>query len=193
MLWGRSVSGTAVAVLALTGAGGAGGAGGGATTLALVRGPVFSVAQEGSRIAWRECGGVRVADVARGTRQRAASPPSSVVPCQAIARSAGRETIVRRDGIAVARDLVAWTLFTQGNKEYLASATLELSSGRVEAKAELFRAAWWGYIASDLVGDGELILQGRVRRDTVAGCMEQDPLACDAPVTGGGVWSLGPR
>jgi len=100
---------------------GSGGASGSSRTvappepIAVVAGPVFSVAQEGGRIAWRGCRVIGVRDVGSAKPLRIPSRGASAVPCEAAARSTGREAIIPRDGIALSRALVAWTLFAQGN------------------------------------------------------------------------------
>lgn len=164
-------------------------------TIAIVAGPVFSVAQEGGRIAWRGCRVIGVRNVGAGKPLRIPSRGASAVPCEAAARSTGREAIIPRDGIALSRALVAWTLFAQGNKEYAQTFTAQLPSGPVYGGAERSLGGSRGFVLSDLVGDGNLILQGRVERATDRACEETaaDPFECPLNTVGGGVRRLDAR
>ena len=82
------------------------------STVATVRGPVYAVAQDGARLAWRGCTEVVVRQPASGRKSRYPIPPfaGASPPCYGIP---GR-------GLALARTRVVWTERTLGMKEYLA-------------------------------------------------------------------------
>jgi len=154
-------------------------------TVVAVSGPVFSVAQDRSRIAWRACTEVVVRDLA--TRKQARFPiapfPGANPPCRG---QPGH-------GLAVAGARVVWTEATSGHKDYL-SLAIGTRGGKPHGLGELVNDQYGeGDSWSDVIADGETVVQGRVRYARDEACVEAndgDRFACEAQLVGGGVWRI---
>jgi len=156
-------------------------------TVVAVSGPVFSVAQDRSRIAWRACTEVVVRDLA--TRKQARFPippfPGASPPCYG---QPGH-------GLAVAGARVVWTEAVSGIHEYLGIAIGTRSEGESHRLRDELNQDQYGEgdAWSDVAADGETVVQGRVRYARDEACVEAndgDRFACEAQLVGGGVWRI---
>lgn len=157
-------------------------------TVATVRGPVYAVAQDGARLAWRGCTEVVVRQPTSGRKSRYPIPPflGASPPCHGIP---GR-------GLALARTRVVWTERTLGMKEYL-GVVIATAPGVKPTRLGLLvndqfeEGDYWG----DVVADGDLVVQGRAVYSRDRACLEDkgDPFECPLQLDSGGVWTILPR
>ena len=156
------------------------------STVATVRGPVYAVAQDGARLAWRGCTEVVVRQPASGRKSRYPIPPfaGASPPCYGIP---GR-------GLALARTRVVWTERTLGMKEYLAVVIATAPGVKPTRLGDLINDQFAeGDTWSDVVADGDLVVQGRAVYSRDPACVDArggDPFNCPLELDGGGVWTI---